>query len=74
VANLASGRRPDKWALNSERSCIQRVRSRIKVRLADLEVAAGFEAVDLPFVELLEDKLEKRIGEAFGQLFFYNPE
>ena len=42
--------------------------------LADLEVAAGFETVDFPFVELLEDVLEKGIGEAIGQLFFYNPE
>ena len=32
------------------------------MRLADLEVAAGFEAINLPFVELLEDVLEKRIG------------
>jgi len=42
----------------------------VKVRLADLEVTAGFDAVDLPFVELLKDMLEKGIGEAFGQLFF----
>ena len=40
------------------------------MRLADLEVAAGIDAIDLPFVELLEDMLEKGIGEAFGQLFF----
>ena len=43
------------------------------MRLADLEVAAGFDAVDVPFVELLEDMLEKGISEAFGQLIFYNP-
>jgi len=42
----------------------------VKVRLADLEMTAGFDAVDLSFVELLENMLEEGIGEAFGQLFF----
>jgi hypothetical protein len=30
----------------------------------------GFCSVDLPVVKLLEDVLEKRVGETFGQLFF----
>jgi hypothetical protein len=33
-------------------------------------MTAGFDAVDLSFVELLENMLEEGIGEAFGQLFF----
>ncbi len=32
----------------------------IKVGLADAEVVTGFDGADLPVVELLEDKLEKR--------------
>ena len=40
------------------------------MRLADLEVLGGFCAVDLPFVKLLENVLEKGTGQAFGQLFF----
>jgi hypothetical protein len=31
----------------------------VKVRQADVEMAAGFDGVDLPVVELLEDMLEK---------------
>jgi hypothetical protein len=42
----------------------------VKMRLANPEVTAGFNAVDLPFIELLEDMLEKRFGKASGQLFF----
>jgi len=34
----------------------------VKVRLADLEVPAGLDTVDLPFVKLLEDMLEKGVG------------
>ena len=41
------------------------------MRLADLEVLGGFCAVDLPFVKLLENVLEKGTGQAFGQLFFF---
>src|SRR5580658_11106123 len=42
----------------------------IKVGATDLEVVASFRAIDLPAVKLLEDVLEKGVGEAFGQLFF----
>ena len=42
----------------------------IKVCAADLEVVGGFHAVDLPVVKLLEEVLEKGVGQAFGQLFF----
>ena len=42
----------------------------VEVRATDLEVQGGFRAVDLPVVKLLEDELEKGMGEAFGQLFF----
>ena len=45
----------------------------VKVRMADLEMMGSIRRVDLPIVELLEDVLENRVGEAFGQLFFYNP-
>ena len=44
------------------------------MRAADLEVVGGFCGVDLPCVKLLEDVLEKKVGEACGQLFFNNPE
>ena len=40
------------------------------MRLADLELLGGFGAVDFPVVKLLKDVLEKRTGQAFGQLFF----
>ena len=39
--------------------------------LADLELLGGFRAVDLLVVKLLKDVLEKRTGQAFGQLFFF---
>jgi len=42
----------------------------VKVRATDLEVAGGFRGVDLPFVKLVEEVLEKGVAEAFGQLFF----
>ena len=35
-----------------------------------MEEMGGFSAVDLPSIKLLQDMLEKRVGEAFGQLFF----
>ena len=34
----------------------------VKVRTADLEVVGGFRDVDLPFVKLLEEVLEKGVG------------
>ena len=37
---------------------------------ADLEVLGSFGTVDLPVVKLLEDVLEKGVGEPAGQLFF----
>ena len=40
------------------------------MRAADLELLGGGHAVDLLVVKLLEDMLEKRVGQAFGQLFF----
>ena len=39
------------------------------MRLADLEIVGGFRAIDLPVVKLLEDVLEERVSEPFGQLF-----
>ena len=42
----------------------------VKVGAADLELADGLSAVDQPLVELLEDLLEKQVGEAFGDLLF----
>ena len=42
----------------------------VKVGAADLEVAGGIGAVDEPLVELLEDLLEKQVGESFGDLLF----
>src|SRR5882724_2464216 len=38
--------------------------------LTELEQVRGFGAVDLPVIELLEDVLEKGVGETVGQLFF----
>jgi hypothetical protein len=40
----------------------------VKVGAADLELAAGLSDVDQPLIELLEDLLEKQVGEAFGNL------
>ena len=37
---------------------------------ADLEVVDGISGVNIPFVELTEDLLEKQVGEAFGELLF----
>ena len=42
----------------------------VKVGAADLELAGGINAVDQPLIELLEDLLEKQVGEAFGDLLF----
>lgn len=42
----------------------------VKVGAADLELEGGFSAVDQPRIELLEDLLEKQVGEAFGDLLF----
>jgi hypothetical protein len=42
----------------------------VKVGATDLEMEGGLGAVDQPLVELLEDLLEKRVGEAFGELLF----
>ena len=42
----------------------------VKVGAADLQVMGGIHDVNQPFVELLEDLLEKQVGEAFGDLLF----
>ncbi len=42
----------------------------VKVGAADLELASGLRAADQPRAELLEDLLEKQVGEAFGDLLF----
>lgn len=42
----------------------------VKVGASDLELAAGISEVDQPLIELLEDLLEKQVGEAFGDLLF----
>jgi hypothetical protein len=42
----------------------------VKVGAADLEVMGGVGDVNDPLVELPEDFLKKRVGEAFGELFF----
>ncbi len=44
------------------------------MRLADLEVVGRFGAINQTVVKLLEYELEKWSGQAFGQLFFHNPE
>lgn len=40
------------------------------MRATDLEMVRSFRAIDLPVVKLLENVLEKEVGETFGQLFF----
>jgi hypothetical protein len=40
------------------------------VGAADLELEGGISGVDQPLVKLLEDLLEKQIGEAFCDLLF----
>ena len=42
----------------------------VKVGAADLELEGGIGDVDQPLIELLENLLEKQVGEAFGDLFF----
>jgi len=42
----------------------------VEVCAADLQVAGRLRPVDLPVVELLEEVLEKRVGQTLGQLFF----
>jgi hypothetical protein len=37
---------------------------------ADLEVTSGISGVNGPLIELMDDLLEKQIGEAFGELLF----
>jgi hypothetical protein len=41
----------------------------VKVGAADLELEGGIRDVDLSLIELLEDLLEKQVGEAFYELF-----
>ena len=36
----------------------------------DLEVVGAIIGIDRPLIELLEDLLEKQMGEAFGELLF----
>jgi hypothetical protein len=42
----------------------------VKLGAANLELERGLVAVDQPLIELLEDLLEKQIGEAFCDLLF----
>ena len=42
----------------------------VKVGAADLELEGGLREVDLPLIELLQDLLEKQVGEAFCDLLF----
>ena len=42
----------------------------VKVGAAELEQAGGLGHVNGSLVELLEDLLEKQVGEAFGDLLF----
>jgi len=42
----------------------------VKVGAADLEMEGGIGNVNGSIVKLLEDSLEKQVGEAFGDLFF----
>jgi hypothetical protein len=42
----------------------------VKVGAADLELAGGLSEVDQPRIELLQDLLEKQVGEAFCDLLF----
>ena len=42
----------------------------VKVGAADLEMVGGIGNVNGSLVKLLEDLLEKQVGEAFGELFF----
>jgi hypothetical protein len=37
---------------------------------ADLEVTGGISGVNGPIIELVDDLLEKQIGETFGELLF----
>jgi hypothetical protein len=45
----------------------------VKLAAADLELKGGLSDVDQSLIELLEDLLEKQVGEAFGDLLFYSP-
>ena len=42
----------------------------VKVGAADLELEGGISDVDQPLIELMEDLLEKQVGEAFCDLLF----
>ncbi len=42
----------------------------VKVGAADLELEAGLSDVDQPLIELLEDLLEKQVGETLCDLLF----
>jgi hypothetical protein len=73
---MASGGQSGQWsppeslAAKWERSLRKRVRRPVKVGAADLELAGGLSDVDQPLIELLEDLLEKQVGEAFCDLLF----
>lgn len=42
----------------------------VKMGATDLEVVGAIIGINRPLIELLEDLLEKQIGEAFCDLFF----
>ena len=41
----------------------------VKMSAADLEMAGSIGGVNSPLIELVDDLLEKQIGETFGELF-----
>lgn len=43
----------------------------VKVGATDLELKGSLRDVDQLIIELLEDMLEKQVGEAFGDLLFF---
>lgn len=42
----------------------------VKVGATDLELEGSLSDIDQPVIELLEDLLEKQVGEAFSELLF----
>lgn len=42
----------------------------VKVGAADLEVVGGISGIKSPLIELAEDLLEEKVGEAFCDLLF----
>ena len=64
------GGAPESLAANCERSLRKRVRRPLQLGAADLELEQSLGNVNQPRIELLEDLLEKEVGQAFGDLLF----